>query len=116
MRGVQIVSLKSVQGLKAHLSLPQTALNFELLPAVLRRALIRRSRTMRTARVPWLVPVQLTPRCGPGGERLLRLTAPPFGLFLLVSASLGSHRNSPCSFTTYSLSLGLLTAGVIERA
>ena len=69
MRGVQIVSLKSVQGLKAHLSLPQTALNFELLPAVLRRALVRRSRTRRTARVPWLIPVQLTSRCGPQLER-----------------------------------------------
>ena len=77
MRGVQSVSLKNVEGLKAHLSLPQTALNFELLPAVLRRALVRRSRTMRTARVPWLVPAKLTPRCGPRGERWLRLTAPP---------------------------------------
>jgi hypothetical protein len=90
MRGVQIVSLKSVQGLKAHLSLPQTALNFELLPAVLRRALVRRSRTRRTARVPWLIPVQLTSRCGHGGERWLRLTAPPFGLFLPLWGPIGT--------------------------
>ena len=77
MRGVQSVSIKNIEGLKAHLSLPQRALNFELLPAVLRRALVRRSRTRRTARVPWLIPVQLTSRCGHGGERWLRLTAPP---------------------------------------
>ena len=69
MRGVQSASPKNVEGLKAHLSMPQRALNFDLLPAVLRRAVVRRSRTMRTARVPWLVPTHLTPRCGPPGER-----------------------------------------------
>ena len=81
MRGVQSVSLKNAGGLKAHLSLPQRALDFELLPAVLRRALVRHSRTKRTARVPWLIPVQLTSRCGPGGERWLRLHEASFCLF-----------------------------------
>ena len=77
MRGVQSMSPKNVEGLKAHLSMLEMTLIFELSPAVLRRALMHRSRTMRTASVPWLVPAQLTPRCGPCGEPWLRLTAPP---------------------------------------
>ena len=80
MRGVQSTSLKNVEGLKAHLSLPSKALVFELLPAVLRRALVRRSRTGRTAGVPWLIPVQLThskgtPGVTPGVTHMLWCTS-----------------------------------------
>ena len=71
MRDVQSVSQKNVKGLKVRLSLPLRALTFELLLAVLRRALVRRSRTMRTAMVPWLVPVRLTSHRGLSSERWL---------------------------------------------